>query len=85
MTTCLTCTHAAMRDRRDAKRNEILAQMARLGLINCTKSPLRATFHAFGDSCKRWQQADAKTIEARQRAVEILAAVDSGPPSAIVS
>lgn len=73
MTTCLTCTHAAMRDRRDAKRNKILVEMARLGLINCTKSPFRATFHAFGHSCTRWLQADAKTIEARQRAVEILA------------
>jgi hypothetical protein len=72
MTTCLSCSHAAMRDRRDAKRNEILVEMARLGLINCTGSVYRATFHAFGHSCKRWQQADTKTIEARQRAVEKL-------------
>lgn len=70
MTTCLSCHHAAMRDRRDVERNKVLASMAQLGAINCTKSPFRATFHAFGHSCKRWQQADTKTIEARQRAVE---------------
>jgi hypothetical protein len=67
---CLTCSHAAMRDKTDAKRSEALASMARLGAINCTKSPFRASFHAFGHTCKGWEQADQKAIEARQRAIE---------------
>lgn len=64
---CLECAHGALRDATDAERDKILRRMAKHRLVNCTKSPFRATFHAAGHKCKRFAQADEKTAEARRR------------------
>jgi hypothetical protein len=46
---CLDCKHAALRDQRNQDRDKTLKRMARLGMLNCTKSYYQASF-------KRWDQ-----------------------------
>lgn len=65
--TCLTCTHGALRDPTDPKRDEILRKMAKQRLVNCLKSPCRASFHSLSHKCRQFAQADEKTAEARRQ------------------
>ena len=65
--TCLTCTHGALRDATDADRDKILRRMAKQRLVNCHKSPFRASFHGADHHCNQFAQADEKTAEARRR------------------
>lgn len=65
--TCLTCTHGALRDAADPKRDEILRRMAKQRLVNCIESPYRATFHRIEHRCNKFAQADEKTAEARRQ------------------
>lgn len=66
MTTCIACFHGAMRDGADADRDKALRRMALQGFINCTISPLRATFRAFGGSCAKWAATTPEALRARQ-------------------
>lgn len=63
--TCLTCTHSAGRDSADAERDRTLRAMADLGLINCTLSPMRASFRAFDSQCGAFKPLDARAAQAR--------------------
>lgn len=64
--TCLTCAHSAIRDRADAKRDEILRAFNRMGRINCTKSEGKATFYAMDHNCRAYEPAAPDAIAARK-------------------
>lgn len=65
--TCLTCANSAIRDRSDAKRDEILRAFNRMGRINCCKSSGRATFYPMNHNCAEFEPANAEVIAARER------------------
>lgn len=62
---CITCSHGALRDRTDADRDKSLRRMAAQRFINCTLSPLKATFRSFSSTCKKFAPADEATAVAR--------------------
>lgn len=64
--TCLTCANSAIRDRSDAKRDEILRAFNRMGRINCCKSSGRATFYPMNHNCAEFEPAQASVIAARE-------------------
>lgn len=64
--TCLSCAHGALRDAKDQKRDGVLRRMAALGLVNCERSALRASFHAPEHRCERWAAAPAGVEQARR-------------------
>ena len=64
---CFDCRHSAIRDRLDERRDEILRSMFASGFIVCNESEGRATFHSLKYTCKKFAQADEKTVEARRR------------------
>ena len=71
MTSCLTCTHSAMRDAADDKRDRTLRQMAKHGTINCTLSPARASFYRVDmPACPKYEPAPAGVADARVRWAE---------------
>lgn len=66
---CVDCKHGAMRDDSDAKRHASLSGMAKLGMVNCSVSTMRAMFTAWDHAhpCKQFARASDETIEARVR------------------
>jgi hypothetical protein len=63
---CLTCHHAALRDKHDAERDAALRRMASLGFLNCTASAQRASFHPVNNVCKHWVRAAEEIVDARR-------------------
>lgn len=61
---CLTCLNGALRAK-EQDRDGPVRRMARLGFVNCLKSPWRASFHGMFHVCEKYQQADEETSQAR--------------------
>lgn len=72
MTTCLTCAHAVMRTKTDAKLNEMLQRYAKCRALVCGLSPFRAGVRSFSATCPKWKKADQRVIDARERLVQRL-------------
>lgn len=64
-TTCTTCIHGALKDATNAKRDESLRRMARVGFVNCTDSPGRADFHSIHHVCERFKAVPQEISQAR--------------------
>ena len=59
------CSHGALRDKFDAKRDVALRVMAKGGMVNCTRSRGRASFHQLTHSCERFAALGEEVAQAR--------------------
>lgn len=67
MARCIDCAHGALRDQSDQKRDQMLRGMAKLGMVNCSLSMLRACFTAATreHECDRFLPAQADVVAKR--------------------
>lgn len=64
--TCIECLSSALRGQAGTELDRTLRKMAASGLVNCLRSPHRATFYPLHSTCPRYSPASPEVIQARQ-------------------